>query len=126
MVYDRVKSADARMTERPNEKERYKMPKKFVGGVKRCRGVPIMYEERKDKLNLSVTPASKVTIGNAAKHQGISMSELIERLTRAELFFPPATIEKIITAAQAQGVSNLQLIERLVTEELIRLNTKSP
>jgi hypothetical protein len=58
------------------------MPRK---GHKSRAGVGDLYDEPKEKLNLTVTPSAKDGLEEKAKLLGISKSELIERVGRGEL-----------------------------------------
>ena len=58
------------------------MPRK---GHKSRAGVGDLYDEPKEKLNLTVTPSAKEGLEEKAKLLGISKSELIERIGRGEL-----------------------------------------
>jgi hypothetical protein len=58
------------------------MPRK---GHKSQSGVGDLYDEPKEKLNLTVTPSAKDGLEEKAKSLGISKSELIERVGRGEL-----------------------------------------
>ena len=58
------------------------MPRK---GHKSQSGVGDLYDEPKEKLNLTVTPSAKEGLEEKAKLLGISKSELIERIGRGRL-----------------------------------------
>ncbi|MBR8840283.1 MAG: hypothetical protein DSM106950_41410 [Stigonema ocellatum SAG 48.90 = DSM 106950] len=70
------------MTRKQEETKKYTMPKGFVAGEKRMRNVPIMYDERKQKFNLGLTPTAIDIIKMIAKNQGTSASEVVERWAR--------------------------------------------
>ena len=70
------------MARKSEDSEIYKMPKGFVSGIKRTRGEPIMYDERKQKMNLGLTPTAIDIIKKIAASEGISCSELVERWAR--------------------------------------------
>ncbi|MBD2415638.1 hypothetical protein FACHB389_32840 [Nostoc calcicola FACHB-389] len=61
----------------------YKMPKGYLKGKARRRKVPIIHEECKAKLNLTLTPTAIDKLTQAAKRAGISRSELIEDFARS-------------------------------------------
>ena len=73
------------------KKANYKMPKGYRKGKARRRGAPILYEEVKGKLNLTLTPTAIKNITEAAAEEHISRSELIERWARS-LICPKTTI----------------------------------
>lgn len=62
---------------------KFKSPKGASKGVARRRGSPVLYNELKTKLNLSLTPTAIKELENAANKDNISISELIERLARS-------------------------------------------
>jgi hypothetical protein len=61
---------------------RYKMPPKYLKGKARRRGVPIIHNELKQKLNLTLTPTTIEKLTYLAKKAGVSRSEFIEQLVR--------------------------------------------
>lgn len=61
---------------------KYKSPKGTAKGVARRRGAPVLYDELKVKLNLSLTPTTVNELQNAASGDNISISEFIERWVR--------------------------------------------
>lgn len=50
--------------------------------IKGQKNVPFIYDEVKEKRTISITPSSWAWLKEQAKAQGISPSELIERLVR--------------------------------------------
>lgn len=58
------------------------MPEGYLAGKARRRGAPIIHDELKEKLNLTLTPTAIAKLGVAAKEQGLSKSELVERWAR--------------------------------------------
>lgn len=64
------------------DKNRYKMPEGYLPGKARRRGAPIIHEELKEKLNLTLTPTAIEKLTATAKKEGISRSELVERWAR--------------------------------------------
>lgn len=73
------------MSNKQKKNQNYQMPKGFVSGTKRTRGNPILHEDVKKKINLTLTPIAIELITNAAQSQGISRSELIEQWARTSL-----------------------------------------
>ena len=67
------------MTKKPT---RYKMPPGYLQGKPRRRGAPIIHEELKKKLNLTLTPMAIEKLTAAAKKAGVSRSELVESWAR--------------------------------------------
>jgi hypothetical protein len=65
--------------------EKYKMPKGYLEGKLRRRGVPLVYDEAKKNFNLTLTPTAIKLISVAAKAAGFSRSEFIERWARESL-----------------------------------------
>jgi hypothetical protein len=65
--------------------ERHKMPKGYLEGKARRRNVPLIYDERKRNINLTLTPTAIDLISAAAKVSGFSRSEFIERWARESL-----------------------------------------
>lgn len=62
---------------------KYKAPKGTAKGVARRRGAPVLYNELKKKLNLSLTPTTVNELQNAAVKDNVSISEFIERWVRS-------------------------------------------
>ena len=73
------------MSGQPKKPKKYQMPKGYEAGTARRKGVPVMYNETKVKLNITITPTAKELISEAAKLQNFSTSEFIERWARTEL-----------------------------------------
>jgi hypothetical protein len=73
------------MAKKPKNNNKYQMSKGYLKGQPRRRGIPLIYSEVKEKLNLMLTPTAKEIILNAAKLQGVSRSELVERWARENL-----------------------------------------
>jgi hypothetical protein len=73
------------MPRKAKSTERHKMPKGYLEGKARRRGVPLIYEERKRNINLTLTPTAIDLISAAAKAAGFSRSEFIERWARENL-----------------------------------------
>ncbi|MTF40393.1 hypothetical protein [Cyanobacterium aponinum] len=67
-------------------------------GKKGLRNQPLIYDETKIKLNLTLTPTAKNYLQLKAKEQGTSISSLIEEWARSEelkAFQIPEAIKKI-------------------------------
>ncbi|MBO3463398.1 hypothetical protein G7B40_040945 [Aetokthonos hydrillicola Thurmond2011] len=73
------------MGKTPEPKKGYKMPKGYLRGKARRRGAPIIHEEAKEKLNLTLTPTAINKLSQAAFKAGVSRSELVERWVRENL-----------------------------------------
>ena len=73
------------MSGQPKNSKKYQMPKGHLAGTARRRGVPVMYNETKVKLNITLTPTAKELISEAAKLENFSTSEFIERWARTQL-----------------------------------------
>jgi len=63
----------------------YKMPKGYLKGKARRRGAPILHQEAKEKLNLTLTPTAIAKLSEAAAKAGVSRSELVERWAKEQL-----------------------------------------
>jgi hypothetical protein len=59
--------------------------KKSHKGIPCRRGKPILYEEVKTKINLTLTPSTIHDLTRVAESEGISRSELVEQLLRTHL-----------------------------------------
>lgn len=73
------------MPGKPKSTDRHKMPKGYLEGKARRRGMPLIYEERKRNFNATLTPTAIDLISAAAKAEGFSRSEFIERWARESL-----------------------------------------
>jgi len=73
------------MSKQPSKAGNYKLPKGLGIGTKRVRGQPILHEECKVNLNLTLSPIAKEYLKTAAQIQGVSMSELVEQWARTTL-----------------------------------------
>lgn len=73
------------MPEEPKSKDRHKMPKGYLKGKARRRGAPLVHDEVKININLTLTPTAIELISAAAKAKGFSKSEFIERWARESL-----------------------------------------
>jgi hypothetical protein len=51
-------------------KVRYKMPEGYLAGKARRRGAPIIHDELKEKLNLTLTPTAIAKLTTIAKNKG--------------------------------------------------------
>jgi hypothetical protein len=72
------------MTEKKNT-ERHKMPKGYLEGKARRRKIPLIHDELKRNINLTLTPTAIDLISADAKAAGFSRSEFIERWARENL-----------------------------------------
>ncbi|BDA76617.1 hypothetical protein CAL7716_107830 (plasmid) [Calothrix sp. PCC 7716] len=61
------------------------MPKGYLEGKARRRGVSLIYDEKKRNFNITLTETAIDLISTAAKAQGFSSSEFIERWARTSL-----------------------------------------
>ncbi len=94
-----------------------KTPKPSAKGVKRQREIPLLYDQVKSKLNLSLTPTAKDNLTQKAIEGHTSISDMIERWSRNTclgITLTPTTIAKLIEKAEVAGVSPDELIERWV------------
>ncbi|MGI2907947.1 hypothetical protein [Tolypothrix sp. VBCCA 56010] len=73
------------MAGKAKSSDKHKMPKGYLEGKARRRGVPIMHEEVKRNFNVTLTPTAIDLISKAAKAGGFSRSEFIERWARENL-----------------------------------------
>ncbi|MEO1378067.1 MAG: hypothetical protein AAFW70_28085 [Cyanobacteria bacterium J06635_10] len=51
-------------------------------GQKRVKNTPVLYNEIKKQRGLMLTPTAWEKLCNTARHQDISVSELVERMAR--------------------------------------------
>lgn len=82
--------------EKPQSKSNYNRP--TYKGKKGLRDKPLIYDETKIKLNLTLTPTAKNYLKIKAIEQGTSISSLIEEWARSEVlkaFQIPEPIKKI-------------------------------
>jgi hypothetical protein len=73
------------MSEELKSKNKHKMPKGYLKGKARRRGAPLVHDEVKRNINLTLTPTAIELISAAAKADGFSRSEFIERWARTSL-----------------------------------------
>ena len=73
------------MAIQPEDNKKYKLPKGIAKGIKRTRGQPILHDERKVNVNLTLSPTAREYLRSAAQVRGVSMSELVEQWARTIL-----------------------------------------
>ena len=73
------------MSKEPLKAKNYKLPQGLGAGIKRTRGQPILHNERKVNVNITLTPEARERIRLASQAKGVSMSEFIEQWARTVL-----------------------------------------
>ncbi len=83
-------------------------------GVARRRNVPLLYNEVKSKLNLSLTPSTIDSLTKKAIDLNTSISEMIERWVRKSfivLSLTPSTMDRLTKEAESTGISIDEQVE---------------